>query len=119
MLKVVIDKEGGVTLGDCETFSRRLEALLDVEDPIQGPYNLEVSSPGLDRPLRSLGDFEKHVGKLIRVTTREKIDNQTFFIGRLLGLRDDVITLLTAEVSKEVSIPFADISKANLEIELK
>ncbi len=119
-LRVSIDKEGGVTLSDCETFSRRLEALLDVEDPIAGPYTLEVSSPGLDRPLKNLRDFERNVGKLVRIVTKENIDNQSFFLGRLEGVNDDYIKLLLSEgKNREISIPLHSVAKARLEVELR
>ena len=117
LLRVVIDKEGGVTLGDCELFSRRFEALLDVEDPIAGSYTLEVSSPGLDRPLRNIDDFRKSVGKLVRVVTKEKIENRTFFLGRLSGVDGDVIRLSLPDVKEDVVIPITMVAKAKLEIE--
>jgi ribosome maturation factor RimP len=119
LLRVFIDKEGGVTLEDCEVFSRRLEALLDVEDPVAGPYTLEVSSPGLDRPLKNLNDFKKNIGKMLRIVTRERIDNQSFFTGRLEGVDDLSLRLSLSEGKKEVVIPLSGVSKARLEIELK
>lgn len=119
LLRVFIDKEGGITLDNCETFSRRLEALLDVEDPITGPYTLEVSSPGLDRPLKNSGDFRKNLGKLVRIVTKEKINNQNFFVGRLETLDDQSLRLSLADGRGEVEIPLTMISRANLEIELK
>ncbi len=117
LLRVVIDKEGGVTLDDCERFSRSLEAVLDVEDPIPMSYTLEVSSPGLDRPLRDVKDFEKHKGKLARVVMAEKIQNKDFFIGRIIEVGSDFVRLLVDGNEKE--IPFDKISKARLEVELK
>ncbi|MBM4140557.1 MAG: ribosome maturation factor RimP [Nitrospira sp.] len=117
LLRVVIDKEGGVTLGDCESFSRSFEAILDVEDPIPGSYTLEVSSPGLDRPLKEIKDFEKSTGKLARIVTTEKIENQNFFIGRIIEVSKVLIRLLVHE--REVPIPFEKIAKARLEVELK
>ncbi len=118
-LRVFIDKEGGITLDDCEIFSRRLEALLDVEDPIAGPYTLEVSSPGLDRPLKSLDDFQRNIGKMIRVVTKESIENQSFFVGRLERVDGETIRLSLSEGKKEVLIPLSGVSKARLEITLK
>ncbi|MDI6729061.1 MAG: ribosome maturation factor RimP [Thermodesulfovibrionales bacterium] len=115
MLKVVVDKEGGVTVGDCEKMSRSLEALLDVEDPIKGPYVLEVSSPGLDRPLATQADFERNIEKLARIVTTEKIDNQTFFIGRIIDVGEGWIRLKLDK--KDIFIPMDKISKARLEIE--
>lgn len=116
LLRVAVDKEGGVTLDDCEKFSKSLGALLDVENPIPGPYTLEVSSPGLDRPLRNLNDFEKYKGKCARIVTTEKIENRNFFIGRIERVENGFITLSVD--NRPVIIPFDKISKARLEIEL-
>jgi ribosome maturation factor RimP len=116
VLRAVIDKEGGVTLDDCERFSRSLGALLDVEDPLPRSYTLEVSSPGLDRPLRDMQDFQKNSGKLARVITVEKIENQNFFIGRIKEVAHNLITLSVS--NREIAIPFEKISKAKLEVEL-
>jgi ribosome maturation factor RimP len=116
LLRVYIDKEEGTSLTDCERFSRSLGALLDVENPFQGPYTLEVSSPGLDRPLRHLEDFEKNTGKLVRIVTKEKMENQNFFRGRISGIHDGFIKLLLD--GREIDIPFDHISKARLEIEI-
>ena len=116
LLRVMIDKPEGVTLDDCEQFSRSLSALLDIEDPFEGPYTLEVSSPGINRPLKKPEDFENNTGKLARIVTSEKINNQSFFIGRILKVRDNIIVIMTKE--KEIKIPFDKIKKANLEIEI-
>ncbi len=116
VLRAVIDKEGGVTLDDCERFSRNLSALLDVEDPLPRSYTLEVSSPGLDRPLRNMKDFQENSGKLARVITMEKIENQNFFIGRIKEVAHNLVTL--AVNNREIAIPFEKISKAKLEVEL-
>lgn len=117
LLRVMIDSEEGVSLNDCESFSRGLEALLDVENPIPASYTLEVSSPGLDRPLRNLKDFKKHIGKLARIITTEKIENQNLFIGRILDVNSDFVKLSVH--GRELDIPFEKISKARLEVELK
>lgn len=119
LLRVFIDKEGGITLDNCETFSRRFEALLDVEDPITGPYTLEVSSPGLDRPLKKSEDFKKNFGKLVRIITKEKINNQSFFVGRLEGIDDQSLRLSLTDGKGELEIPVSIVSRANLEPELK
>ncbi len=117
LLRVFIDKEGGVTLDDCEQVSREIEAVLDVEDPIPYSYVLEVSSPGLDRPLKLLNDFKKNMGKTARVVTFEPIDRQTFFIGRIVGVTDDEISLLLPK-DRKIVVPYKNISKARLEVEL-
>lgn len=116
LLRITIDKEDGVTLDDCERFSRSLEAILDVVDPIPVSYTLEVSSPGLDRPLRDLKDFEKNTGKLARIITVEKIEDQNLFIGRISGVNNKSLRLLVND--REIDIPFEKILKARLEIEL-
>ena len=116
LLRVFIDKDGGVTLDDCQRFSKSLGIALDVENPIPGSYTLEVSSPGLDRPLRNLKDYEKNTGKLARVITKEKIGNRNFFIGRISGIHYGMIRLLVGE--QEMNIPVDNISRASLEIEV-
>ncbi len=115
LLKVVIDKESGVTIDDCARVSRDIEAILDVEDIITSSYVLEVSSPGLDRPLRTPEDFKKFSGKMARVITYERIENQTFFLGKLVEAGDANIVILLAK-NKKVAIPYKDISKARLEV---
>lgn len=131
LLRIAVDREGGVTIGDCERMSRNLEAVLDVEDVIKGSYVLEVSSPGLDRPLIKQKDFEKNIGKLARIVTTDMIESQTFFIGRIIDVGKSWIRLklemkekslkskpkTKPEFEKDIFIPFDKISKARLEIE--
>ena len=117
LIRVYIDKEGGVTLDDCGDFSRALSALLDVEDPIPSSYVLEVSSPGLDRPLKEMKDFQRSIGKLVKVVTRSRIEEQNVFIGRIEAVSGE--TILLALGDKKMEVPFEQISKARLEIELK
>lgn len=121
ILRVTVDKEDGVTISDCERMSRGLEALLDVEDPIKGPYVLEVSSPGLDRPLTGQRDFEKNIGKLARVVTAEKIDDKTFIVGRIIDVGEGWIRLKIEKKGedKDLFVPMDTIKKARLEIEIK
>ncbi len=116
LLRVFVDKKGGVTLDDCENYSRNLGRLLDVEDPLPRSYTLEVSSPGLDRPLRGIRDYEQNKGKLARIVTLEKIENQNVFIGRISNTFHDHVTLMVHE--KKIDIAFDKISKARLEIEV-
>jgi ribosome maturation factor RimP len=124
LLRITVDKEGGVTVGDCEKMSRSIEALLDVEDPIKGPYMLEVSSPGLDRPLVKQKDFERSIGKLARIVTIDKIENQTFFIGRIMDVGEGWVRIrlekgAKKEEARDIFVPFENISKARLEVEIK
>jgi len=119
-VRIFIEKEGGVTLEDCARFSRALAAVMDVEDPVKTAYVLEVSSPGLDRPLRTNKDFSSSTGKLARIVTREKIGDASFFVGRIVLVTDEAVTIHieSNDGSTEVIIPFKQISKARLEIEL-
>lgn len=114
LLRVFIDKPGGVTVNDCEVMSRDLEAVLDLEDIIKEPYTLEVSSPGLDRPLKNPDDFRKHMGKLIRLVTKRMLNNQSFFIGTIVYVCEDYVRLQVGE--KQIDIFFDNISSARLEI---
>jgi len=116
LLRVFIDKDGGVTLEECERFSKGLGIILDVENPISGSYTLEVSSPGMNRPLRNLKDYEKNMGKLARIITRDKIENQNFFVGRISAIHNGIIHLRAGE--HDVYIPVENISRASLEIEI-
>ncbi|NOY64788.1 MAG: ribosome maturation factor RimP [Nitrospirae bacterium] len=115
-VRVTIDSEHGIGINDCERVSRQLEALLDIEDPVPGSYTLEVTSPGLDRPLRNIQDFRRFQGKLVRIVTNEKIDNQTFFIGRIAKVTNNTVIITIGK--KELGIPYEIINRANLEIEL-
>ncbi|MDD3395181.1 MAG: ribosome maturation factor RimP [Clostridia bacterium] len=92
-LRVYIDKEGGVDIEDCESVSRALEAELDADDPIEQAYILEVSSPGIDRPLKKDADFEKYRGEIIEIKLYKAIEGQKQFQGELLGLENGVISI--------------------------
>src|SRR2546425_4011267 len=93
-LRLFIDKDTGVSLDDCARISRQLSAHLDLEDPIQGRYTLEVSSPGLDRPLVKDGDYTKFAGRRVRLSTLAPIEGRRHFAGRLVGLVDGTVRLL-------------------------
>ena len=103
----------GIVLEDCEIVSRQLSAMLDVEDPITGQYRLEVSSPGLDRPLRKPADFERFAGAIIKVRMGMPTETgQRNFTGKLLGMQDQDIRI---EVDGEVlSLPLGGIEKAQI-----
>ena len=117
ILRVTIDKPGGVGLDDCEAMSRDFGALMDVEDLIKNRYVIEVSSPGLDRPLKKPRDFEKSVGKLVRIVLNEKqIEKQGLIIGRLTGFGDEVAVLDVD--GAEVRVPLSNVKKARLEVEI-
>jgi ribosome maturation factor RimP len=117
LLRVYIDKRGGVTHGDCELISENLGKLLDEEDVIPGDsYTLEVSSPGAERKLSKVRDFERVMGQKIRVSLREPIDGAKSYEGRLLGVENDTLEVEILPGQK-VRIPLATIQKANLKFE--
>jgi ribosome maturation factor RimP len=115
-LRLFIDKAGGVSLDDCTSVSRAVSTALDVEDPLQGSYDLEVSSPGLDRPLRTPEHFEKFQGSKVRVKTFGPVpecENRKTFVGILKGYGDGAVVV---DVDGKVfRIPHAQVSKANVE----
>ncbi|TLM69368.1 MAG: ribosome maturation factor RimP [Deltaproteobacteria bacterium] len=124
ILRIFIDRPGGVTLDDCAEVSREVDALFEVEDPIPGAYTLEVSSPGLDRPLKKAGDFARHVGRPVKIKTTALLDPdgrghlRKTFVGELLGIDADRVRLRqTDKRGGEVTIALGEIAKANLEID--
>jgi ribosome maturation factor RimP len=112
LVRVYIDHPAGIKIDDCTAVSRQLSALLDVEDPIPGHYYLEVSSPGLDRPLLALDHFQRFAGKRARLRLTEKLMDRRRFEGVLLGVQGDVVLI---EVDGEqCAIPFQLIDTAHL-----
>ena len=112
VLRIFIDQPDGIQLDDCQEVSNQVSALLDVEDPIPGHYNLEVSSPGLDRPLNKVEDFERFTGEMVKIKTVMAIDGQRNFKGLLRGIEGDDITIEFD--GKQVTLPLASIEKARL-----
>lgn len=92
-LRLFIDAENGITLDDCERASNAVSGVLDVEDPVPGEYYLEMSSPGLDRPLRRPSHYERYVGALARVVMQKGFQGRRRLKGRLSGLEDEVVLL--------------------------
>ena len=116
LLRLYIDGDNGVTIYDCALVSRQVSALLEVEDPIKGDYTLEVSSPGIDRPLVEKAHFQRVMGERIKVRCNEYLLGRRRFTGRLLGLSPETISM---EVDGEIfDIPFSIIEKARLDQEL-
>jgi ribosome maturation factor RimP len=137
MLRVFLDKPAagaeplsGVTHGDCANFSREFGTILDVEDVMPGSYTLEVSSPGLDRRLIKPADFSRFTGSRLKLTTRQPVDNNRHFEGRLESFRNGRLTLDLSVAShksrkkmgpaagEKIEIDFANVEKANLVPEL-
>ena len=117
VLRLYIDKPGGVTVDDCSDVSTELGMLLDVKDIITHAYNLEVSSPGLDRPLTKEKDFLKYTGKKVRIKTKQPISGRRNFSAILDGFSEGKIFLFDSE-GKKWEIPFDSVEKARLEYEL-
>ena len=112
LLRLYIDKEGGVDVDDCQQVSHQVSGVLDVEDPIPGHYRLEVSSPGLDRPLFEARDFIRFAGHPVRVQLTLPLNGRRKFSGRLVGVRADQVVL--EHEGQELAIPLAAIEKARL-----
>jgi ribosome maturation factor RimP len=115
VLRLTIDRLDGVSLDDCAAASREIGQLLDIEDFIDQAYNLEVSSPGLDRPLKSIGDFQRFKGRKAKIKTIAPIAGEHVFIGRIEQTEGETIILDVGP--KEVRIPFSEVAKARLEVE--
>jgi ribosome maturation factor RimP len=133
MLRVFLDKASagtdplaGVTHEDCANFSREFGTILDVEDAMPGSYTLEVSSPGLDRKLIKAADFTRFTGSRMKLTTRQPVDNNRHFEGRLESFKDGKLTMdlsvashksrkkMGAVAGEKIEIEFANVEKANL-----
>lgn len=118
VLQIMIDRADGadVTVDDCALVSRTVSALLDVADPIPGAYELEVSSPGLDRPLTRAKDFQSYRGNEARVEMKAAIDGRRRFRGRLLGLEGDMVRMAVSGDTDETefALPLEAIAKAKL-----
>ena len=116
-LQIMIEPSDGrpMDVEDCATLSRALSAVLDVEDPIPGAYTLEISSPGIDRPLTREKDWTRWAGHLARVETTEPVEGRRRFKGTLLGLSDGLVRL-KLEDGTEAAVPLGAISRAKLEI---
>lgn len=123
VLRIQIDRAGpsataedSVSVEDCARVSRDLSAIFDVDDVVPTAYVLEVSSPGLDRPLRSAGDFERFAGRRAKLVMREKIDGQGYFKGQLGGFEDGHV-LIEGEDKRTHRVPLDLITRAHLEVE--
>ena len=123
VVRVFIDRPGpaatpeeSVSIEDCEQVNREMSTILDVEDPLPFAYTLEVSSPGLDRPLRPPADYERFAGRLAKIVVREAVDNQKAFEGRLRGV-DGSDVLLEASNGRMHRLPLALITRGRLEVE--
>jgi ribosome maturation factor RimP len=112
VLRVYIDHENGINVDDCADVSRQISAVLDVEDPIHGEYTLEVSSPGLDRPLFTAEQYQRYSGSLADIRLRSPIEGRRKFKGRMHGVRDEQVVIDVD--GEEYLLPLDAIEKAHL-----
>lgn len=112
VLRIYIDRDSGITVDDCGTVSHRVSGVLDVEDPIPGNYYLEVSSPGLDRPLFEAEHFQRFKGEKVRLKLRSKLDGRRKLVGILQGMEGQEVLVLEQETLHRV--PFELIDSARL-----
>ena len=112
LLRIYIEREEGVTIEDCEKVSRQVSALMDVEDPIAGEYTLEVSSPGMDRPLFCIEHYSQYVGIEVDLKLRRPLDGRRKFKGQIIKVSGDIVGLLVE--SSEYDLEFSDIEKASI-----
>ena len=122
VLRLFVDKPGGILLDDCAAVSRELSELLDVDEVIDAHYNLEVSSPGLNRPLTKPADYERYTGRLVKIRTFEMLpdaagNKRKTFLGELLELSNGLVSIKLVE-GQSAAIPLDKIAKANLEFEM-
>lgn len=118
VVRVYIDKPGGVTHEDCSEVSQHVGAVLDVEDFIHSAYTLEVSSPGLERGLYKREDYERFAGSLAKMKTRQPVNGQRNFSGRIVGVEGDEV-VFEDKTNGRVLVPLESIVKANLEVDVE
>jgi ribosome maturation factor RimP len=118
VVRVTIDKDGGIGLDDLQAVSEEVSAILDVEDPLPFTYTLEVSSPGLDRPLHNEADYRRFVGRLAKVSSYDLVDGRRHWMGRILSVEEGTLTLsLEKENGAPARIPLDKIAHGRLEVE--
>ncbi len=117
VLRIIIDREGGITVGDCEEVSRRLSPILDVEDIIPFSYTLEVSSPGINRELEKPDHYLFFRGRLARIILREPVSGKREITGYIEEVRESIITIREKEGGETLHIPFSLIARGRLEPE--
>ncbi|MCR2042732.1 ribosome maturation factor RimP [Anaerosalibacter massiliensis] len=114
-LRVFVDKPGGITIDDCQNVSEFISNSLDEHDPINIPYYLEVSSPGLDRPFKTDKDFNRNLGEIVEVSLYKNFKEKKNYIGELLSFNKDMIKIIDSDLG-EIEIPREIISKINLAV---
>ena len=117
LVRIFVDRPGGIGLDDLQSVSVEVSAILDAEDPIEGHYTLEVSSPGLDRPLRGEADYRRFVGRLAKLASYEPLDGRRHWTGRIVACDDGIVTLELDGENESARVPLAKVSHGRLEVE--
>jgi ribosome maturation factor RimP len=118
LVRLFVDKEGGIGLDHLQAVSEEVSAILDAEDPIESSYTLEVSSPGLDRPLKTLAEYGRFLGRLVKVSSYEPVEGRRHWTGRLVSVEGGILSVkLEREGDAFARIPFEKISHGRLEVE--
>jgi ribosome maturation factor RimP len=117
LLRVFVDRAGGIGLDDLQSVSEEVSAILDAEDPIEGNYTLEVSSPGLDRPLHGEADYRRFVGRLAKLSSYEPVEGRRHWTGRIVACDDGIVTLDLVGEKASARVPLAKVSHGRLEVE--
>jgi ribosome maturation factor RimP len=118
LLRIDIDKEGGVTIDDCSLVSHQVSTFLDVEDFVPGEYDLEVSSPGLDRKFYKDSDYQKFLGRLVRVKTGVPVKGLHVIVGHLTEYNGSSIVVIDPKSRKDYPIELKDVKETRLEVEV-
>ena len=121
VVRLFVDKEGGIGLAELQSVSEEVSAILDAEDPIESTYTLEVSSPGLDRALKNEADYRRFVGRLVKVSSYEPVEGRRHWTGRLQSVDDGgvLVVVLEKEKGAVARVPLAKVSHGRLEVEFK
>ncbi len=117
LVRLYVDRPGGIGLEDLQSVSEEVSAILDAEDPIEGQYTLEVSSPGLDRPLRGEADYRRFVGKLAKLSSYEPVEGRRHWTGRIVACDGGIVTLELVGEKASARVPLAKVSHGRLEVE--
>jgi len=117
LVRLYVDKRGGIGLDDLQSVSEEVSAILDAEDPIEGHYTLEVSSPGLDRPLKTEEDYRRFAGRLAKLSSYEPVDGRRHWTGRIVSCEAGVVTLELEKDEGAARVPFSKVSHGRLEVE--
>lgn len=117
LVRLYVDKPGGIGLDELQSVSQEVSAILDAEDPIEGSYTLEVSSPGLDRPLRGEADYRRFAGSLARLSSYEPVEGRRHWTGRIVSCEDGLVTLALEKEGMTARVPLGKVAHGRLEVE--